>query len=107
MQWMKWWCQSDYRLSAEDIKELAVGIMAGSVFGSWGVRSGDDLGMVFMPLVLGGRPPACAMHIYEWLEKSGPRSINGMPIFTSYRVLTFDDSKRVHSMLQKLKEVKP
>ena len=73
------------------MKQLAIDIVEGKVFGSWMVKNEHDLGMVFMPLMFGsleenGLTDVAAL--YEYYDKAGPRSVNGMPCFMSMRYLS-------------------
>ena len=56
---------------------------------------------VFIPLMLGGLEQINqdglldnVGMIYEYYSEAGPRGINGMPIFMSFRYLTVADAKR-------------
>lgn len=104
MNWMNWWNASAHRMSIQELKSLAFDITEGRVFGTWNMSDAQlkNVPLVFMPVAFGGMPPGCAMHIYEYVDKAGPRSINGMPQFFSYRFITRDDWKVVVGMLQKL-----
>lgn len=63
-------------------------------------------GMVFMPLALGafaGYNEASLKKIgtiYEYLDKAGPRSINGYPIFFSLRIVHVKDWERALKAIQ-------
>lgn len=94
----------------EDIKKLADDIYKGLVFTDRHIKNPDDIHRVFIPLTLmkeeqieefKANPPGM---IYEYMEKAGPMSINGMPIFFSFRFLNQEDSKKVFDKYNKIKE---
>jgi hypothetical protein len=43
--------------------------------------------------------------IYEYMEKAGPRAINGNPVFLSFRMIGIDDTKKVLERYNKIIEV--
>jgi len=102
--------------SDKNIRELALGLMSGSVFCDRMLDSPRDMSMVFMPLAFMDKPAIDGLikllepkeeggphgMIYEWMGKAGPRSINGMPIFTSLQTLSADDVARVDAMIDKI-----
>jgi hypothetical protein len=91
-----------------DIGQLAWDIAAGQVLTSWQVPE-DLLQMVFLPLAfvdqegLDRMKAANVMHLYEYMGKAGPRSINGYPSFMSFKTLTRDQCA---ALLPKLEEIK-
>ena len=102
--------------SDEEIKKLALDMMAGRVFTSLHIREGEEARMlpsIFMPLVfIGGSEDGEALIeklksgeitlIYEYLSEAGPRAINGYPSFLSMRCLNRADHKALSEMLNKL-----
>lgn len=44
--------------------------------------------------------------VYEYLDKAGPRGINGMPNFFSCRLLNQDDAKKMFEYYEKYKEIR-
>ena len=102
----------DYKpLKDEGIKKLAEDIYRGLVFTDRHVQNPDDISRVFLPLVflkkeqieelLADLP---GMMIYEYMDKAGPMSINGMPIFYSLRLLDQEDVKKVNEKYLQIKE---
>lgn len=87
--------------------KLARDIMAGDVFGSWGVRQANDMRMVFMTIALGaygkGAPENLA-HVYEYVSEAGPRSINGMPMFMSHKEINHSDFEKLVNLITTLTE---
>ena len=89
------------KITDEELKQLAIDIAEGRVFTSNSVQN-DYLDMVFMPLLflnndqrkeLIEKEPA---FFYEYIDKASPRSVNGMPCFTSFRYLPSSDLKRLN-----------
>ena len=90
-------------LSDERVKELARDLYADKIFGSWMLpeHQMDSLFMVFMVLIFMDDITKKQMKrdntyfFYEYYDKAGPRSINGMPTFMSCHILSGDDVKRI------------
>lgn len=84
--------------SDKELKQLAVDILAGKVFGTWNFQDVNEanslVSSVFMPLAFMSeedRKKLLSMevsHFYETMDKAGPRSINGYPMFMSMQTLT-------------------
>lgn len=93
------------RRSDEDLKQLALDIVAGHVFTSNHMKVEEiDAGLmrcVFMPLVFldeeGHKEMADAQicFLYEYYSKAGPRGVNGYPTFFSMSVLDREDADRL------------
>jgi hypothetical protein len=83
-----------------ELTKFVVAMCDGKVFTSLHVRDKNLLGMIFMPLVLGGLASLSKAAIsdigliWEYLEQAGPRSINGYPIFFSARLMNRTDMER-------------
>lgn len=100
------------RLDQDQIKELAEDIFKSSVFTERHINENDVrlLQSIFMPLVLGALSGITEEQqkqvgmIYEYLEKAGPRSVNGYPVFFSMKILHIDDSEEVWDMYFKMKK---
>lgn len=101
----------DYKqLTEEEIKKLADDMYRGLIFTDRHVQNHDDVPRVFMPLALlekeqieelkAGDPGM----IYEYMDKAGPMSINGMPMFWSFRFLNQEDAKKVMEKYLQIKE---
>ena len=87
-------------LDDEGIAKLAMDMAHGRVFGTWDIpahRLYDDVSMVFMPLVFMDEEAHAdlqereVVHLYEYLDKAAPRSVNGYPSFFSMHVLSEGD----------------
>lgn len=104
------WPEEPAKLDQEELKAFAVGLAEGRVFTSSHVRNPDDVRSVFMILALMRRlPPNDFLEkvgvVWEWIDKAGPRAINGMPMFFSCRFMhiadwarAVDAAKRIASM---------
>lgn len=96
------------RKSNREIRELAAGIHAGSIFGSWMIRPADMIPNVFMCLRFMDDIQTKMMqrddivHVYGYIKDAAPRSINGMPIFYSMYMLNIEDVNRVKEALKQL-----
>ena len=96
----------------EELRTLAKDIHRGAVFTDRHIL-GDQpemVGMVFMVLALmkseqikalAADPPEM---IYEYLEKAGPRGVNGLPCFFSMQMINKHDFDLVFKMIDALKE---
>lgn len=85
----------------EELRALARDVAEGRVFTDRHIRDAGLFASVFMPLVfmddeyrarLEANPPGL---VYEYLEKAGPRSVNGYPMFLSLRLLSQPDAVRM------------
>lgn len=102
----------DYKpLTCEEIKKLADDIYKGMVFTDRHIQNPDDISRVFIPLALLKKEQIEELKvdspglIYEYMDKAGPRSINGMPMFCSFRFLSQEDAKKVNEKYFQIKEV--
>lgn len=101
----------DYKpLTDEEIKKLADDIYKGLVFTDRHIQNPDDISRVFMPLVLLKEEQIEELKaespgmIYEYMDKAGPMSINGMPMFCSFRFLSQEDAKKVNDKYLQIKK---
>lgn len=91
-------------ISEEELKAFTLGLIDGRVFTSAHVGEADMLPMIFMPLGLGmfadhGDKELKAIDeklgvFWEWMDRAGPRSVNGYPCFFSVRMLCKSDWER-------------
>ena len=101
------------------LKEIARGLHEGKIFCDTQIREGDSniLLSIFMPLVFMSKKDIWLMQkhppglMYEYMDKAGPRSVNGYPCFFSMRILSLEDTKRMsgfykeyHSMVEQFNE---
>lgn len=100
-------------LPEQEITQLAKDIAMNLVFTSDHIRREEwdnILGMVFMPIVLGAFSEYSEEArkdigmVYEYYDKAGPRSINGYPIFFSFRVVNVKDRLAVWEKHEKIQE---
>ncbi len=84
----------------KELKELAVGCYRGDVFTSLQVRDAQDLGMVFMPLMLmnpvqrkdtvENKP----FMYYSFMKDAFPTGVNGYPCFGSVAFLNKKETEK-------------
>lgn len=83
----------------DDLRKFAMDYVENCIFTSANVQNKNDLGMVFMVLLLGAFKGYSEEEIndigliFEYTDKAGPRCINGMPIFLSCQFLNQHDAK--------------
>jgi hypothetical protein len=106
--------------SDDELKKLARDIHAGYVFSDRDIPYPKGIGpdetwvadvrMVFMPLALADQEHLDQLQaldvrlIYEYLDKAGPRSINGYPSFMSMNIVTGEEWPRLSTYLRALDE---
>lgn len=91
-----------------ELKQLAIDIHAGRVFGSWNIPYADTVSLHFIPLAM--LDPAMidvlqvegAVQFYEYMDKAAPRSINGAPCFFSFHTLTQEEAEKVEGFCRKI-----
>ena len=99
-------------LSDEEVKKVALGSLHGQVFGTWMLEERDArlipsifMVMAFMDdIALKEMKRDGIVHLYEWWDRAGPRSINGFPSFMSCRMLNAEDSLRIQNKMNEIKE---
>lgn len=96
----------------EELKQIAIDLVEGKIFSILNLRSPNDVTMVFLPIALGAFNECTKEQIedigliYEYLDKAGPRAINGYPSFMSFQYLPRDLSMRVLELSEKYKKLK-
>lgn len=94
----------------EDLKQIAIDLFHGKIFTDRHLRRPEDIKMVFIVFAfmkkkdidkLQKDPPGM---IFEYLDKAGPRSCNGMPGFFSCQMLSREDTAKVLELYKKLEE---
>ena len=94
--------------SNNELRKLAVDIFKGMVFTDRHVQIKEDVPRVFMPMALMGRQQVEDFQkkspglIYEYMDKALPKSINGMPMFLSFRFLSIEETKKVFDFYTKI-----
>lgn len=92
----------------EELKQLAIDIVEGKVFGTWNIENPSDMAMVFMVSIFMKKKdfPKDAVHFYEYMSEAGPRGVNGMPCFFSARVLNKKEAEILQPLINKYKKQK-
>jgi hypothetical protein len=89
-----------------ELRQLALDIADGKVFTSNHIKDDNMVPMVFTGLMFLTNElrekliEEKATLIYEYYDEQCPRSINGYPIFFTFRYLTEDEANSVHEMVQ-------
>ena len=95
-----------------ELKQLAVDIVEGKVFGTWNLNNPDMVGSVFMGMNFMTQKQADDLqakevaHFYEYLDKAGPMSVNGMPTFFSMNYLNKQEAGKLQTLIEDLKRQK-
>lgn len=101
------------RRTERAIRELALAIRAGDIFGSWQIHETDKhlmnsifMGLMFLDtLYVKMMTDADIVHVYGSVSTdSFPRSINGYPMFHRFNTIDREDFTRLTSTLKKLEE---
>lgn len=99
-------------MEERELKRLGVDVYKGLVFTDWHVREQDMqqmMPLIFMPLIfidkkiLEDMKENCGM-IYEYMDKALPRSVNGYPIFGSFRWIKKDEVEVVRKVVNEMCE---
>lgn len=97
-------------MTPEDIKQLAIDIVDGKVFGSWMLpeKCQDLIPNIFVPLTLGAaeRLPEDVWGLYSYLADAMPLTINGYPTFWKFRYLTKTDIEQLNPLIEKYRQIK-
>lgn len=101
------------KLTSEEISQLAKDIHAGRVFTNYHIRGHlrEMVGSVFMPIVLGAFQDVSEEDksnigmIYEYMDRAGPLSVNGMPTFFSLQLCSKEDTYLVWEKVKKIEEI--
>jgi hypothetical protein len=93
-----------------ELEKLAWDVVGGQVFGTWSHPEAAKLSfMVLMFLDNEQRQQmrdAKIVHIYEYIDKAGPRSINGLPSFMSMQLLDETDAEKLRMRVFELDKLK-
>lgn len=96
----------------QELKQLAIDIVEGKIFGTWNLRNQNEVSMVFMATMFLDSDQSKKLieddviHLYEYMDKAGPRSINGMPMFFSANYLTGAEFDILLPLIEQYKESK-
>ncbi len=96
--------------SNEELKEIALGMMGGSIFSSDHLleNEADLIGMVFMGVTLLEPIHREKMRsdnitfFYQDMNEALPRAINGRPCFMNFKMLNQADRERMHAIRERL-----
>ena len=96
----------------KELRELAFYIFENKVFGTWSFRDDKEManliGIVFMPFMFMPQEDkkklidAKVIHMYEFYDQAGPRSINGYPIFMGVRFILEGEWKKIVKYVEAL-----
>jgi hypothetical protein len=95
----------------QELRQLAIDTLSGQVFWDWHLTESEQknqAGMIFMPLIFmkpkeAAKLKRTAFHVYEYLDKALPRSINGRPIFASMCYVNKEEWAIVVEIMTELK----
>ena len=99
---------------ANELKQIAKDLIDGKIFCDRHIPKHDNhlVPSIFMVLALCGQKTIDFMlhykisFVYEYLDKAGPRAINGYPIFFSIGMLNDKDTAKMFKYYEKLKELR-
>lgn len=97
-----------------ELKDIAKDLVDGKIFSDRHIPEYDRhlTSMIFMVLALGGSKFASSMidqkitFVYEYLNETNPRAINGYPTFFTLRMLNDKDTEKMFKYYDKIKEMK-
>ena len=97
----------------EELKQIAKALWAGQIFCDRYIHKDQAhlLKSVFMSLYFISKKTALEMKrrkvnfIYEYKDKAGPRSINGMPMFMSCQMLAESETEKMFEFYDKFKKM--
>lgn len=98
----------------EELKKIATDLYKGQLFTDRHIKDNRLFTNVFMPFVFMDKKQISEFRknidngkidlIFESIDKAGPRTINGMPIFMSFQTLDKEETKKVFEYYEKIKE---
>ena len=105
--------KSKFSLGDKKLKKIAKEMYEGKIFSDKHLLPHEQnlMGSVFMPLMLMDNqsrwllkknPPGL---IYEYNHEAGPRSINGCPMFFSFRSLSQEDTEKMFEFYEQYKKI--
>lgn len=96
----------------EQLRELAADIVDGKVFTTNHIRPEDVrlIPSLFIPLAFADEEHRATLEnvamVYEYIEKAGPRSVNGYPAFFSCKFLTKEEYDVMQPFIRQYAELK-
>lgn len=104
----KCWGEAPIHMEQEELRTFVRDWMDRRIFSHLHIENPKDVRSCFMILALTPPMPKDYIEkvglIYEYLDKAGPRSINGMPNFLSMRLMHKDDWSRALKVIEKEEE---
>ena len=102
------------KMTEAELKQIAVDLYDGKIFSDRHFSGPEEtknlISVVFMPLGMGvfktKKQVANLGMVYEYLDKAGPRAINGFPMFISCRFLNKADAKKMFGFFEEYKKLK-
>lgn len=91
-------------MSEEAMRQFVDDFVSGRIFTSLHVRNPEDVPMSFMVLMFMSWSDTGLKQIavvWEYLDKAGPMSVNGMPTFFSCHFVNVDDWKILQPAIEK------
>lgn len=85
------------RMTTIELRQFVIDFCTGLIFTSAHVPDKQMLGLVFLPLGMGGLAKLPEEEIrniglfWEYVRAAGPRSVDGMPMFVSVRMMHKED----------------
>lgn len=101
-------------LSEEKVLEVARGMLTNIIFSSDSIRPDQRkqlMHLVFMPTAFLSKEDIDKMReeditmFYEFMDKAGPRAINGLPMFTSMHMVSRADHARINAKYDELEKL--
>ncbi len=92
-----------------NLKQLAIDIVEGKVFGSWMLKDPKDIGMVFLPLIFAASKDfegVDIVSVYEYYDKALPRGVNGYPCFASANFLSSKQVEEIQPLIDQYQNMK-
>ena len=96
----------------QELKQLAIDIIEGKVFGTWNLKHPEDVGSIFMGMIFLDSEQKKKLvsdnivHFYEYLDKAGPLSVNGMPTFFNMHLLAEEEVDILQSLIEQFRKQK-
>lgn len=96
--------------TGDELKQIAIDLHHGKIYCDQHIPQGESIATAFMVLAFMDAPAIQQLQddppgmIYEYLDKAGPRSVNGMPCFFSMQMLSQSDAKIVCDTANKIRD---
>lgn len=93
----------------EELRQLALDIVEGKVFGSWMVPNDEGMTAFRIITMFLGPDDYARMRerkvvgLFEYLDKAGPLSVNGLPSFMSMQLIYQVEVDRLNTYIEQLR----